>query len=716
MSLRLVTPFINTVTPGSYPNVTVQSNPVGLGASGIVVIIGEAEGGDSYQNVLLKNNGFTTDQLDKVQHLYTSGQIVDAFSALAAPSADPEISSSANLIYIVKTNSGTKASRVMPTSYGTLSYKNWGIAGNKYKFVVTETQAEVAPSIGGNTIAALGAPLNGLSFQIRLNGGVSTTITLSGISTNHDTIPNLVSELNSLLPVGITASAGTAPSSIKLEINVDSSANQKGWGKSIELIDSVPGDLAAIGLSAGLQISSSEPAVEVKVSRPDISFSETLDMSADIALNIGYQGTTATVTINSTTLTTSVIGGTGAGLSIKLSDHVTIGDLAAFINSQTGYSASAVPAAQQKSPTALDYVAGVGICSTESNLKPGRIKNAASSFNSSMNTSTALEFSLTATAGLPDGMSAYLYLENGARGATSAADIVNALEQLSSVQCNIIVPLFSQDASSDIAEGLTDNSSTYTIAAINAATKNHCLQYSTPKLKKNRICILSFNGTYIDAKEQAQSLANYRCSLAVQKVKQVNSQGAIATFQPWYQACLAAGMQAGGFYKAIVNKAANIVSYIDPTGFDSGSPGDVEDALTGGLLFFSQDVGRAGYWVSDQTTYGFDTNFVYNSIQAVYCSDLIALDLAQSFFTAIVGKSQSDVDAGVGLALLAQKMFGYKGLKLIAASSDAPLGYRNQKVVVSGTTMTVSVEIKLAGAIYFVPININISQVQNSAE
>lgn len=716
MSLRLVTPFINTVTPGSYPNVTVQSNPVGLGASGIVAIIGEAEGGDSYENVLLKNNAFTTDQLDKVQHIYTSGQIVDAFSALAAPSSDPEINSSANLVYIIKTNSGTKASIVVPNNYGTLSYRNWGTAGNKYKYVVTETQSEVAPSISGNTIAALGAPLNGLSFQIRLNGGASATITLSGNSGDHNTVPNLVSELNTLLPVGVTASAGVAPSSIQLQVSADPAANQKGWGKSLELIDSVPGDLAAIGLSAGLQISSSEPAVEVKVSRPDISFSETLDMSADIALNIGYQGTTATVTVTATTLTTSVTGGSGAGLSINLADHITLGDLAAFINSQTGYSASAVPAAQQKSPAVLDHVTGVGICSSEASLKPGRIKNSASSFSATMNTSTALEFSLTATAGLPDAMASYVYLKDGARGATKAADIVNALEQLSSVQCNIIVPLFSQDASADIGEGLTDNSSTYTIAAINAATKNHCLQYSTPKLKKNRICILSFNGNYVEAKEEAQSLANYRCSMTVQKVKQVNSQGAIATFQPWYQACLAAGMQAGGFYKAIVNKSANIVSYLDPSGFDSGSPGDVEDALTAGLLFFSQDVGRAGYWVSDQTTYGFDTNFVYNSIQAVYCSDLIALDLAQSFFTAIVGKSQSDVDAGVGLALLAQKMSGYKGLKLIAASSDAPLGYRNQKVVISGTTMTVSVEIKLAGAIYFVPININISQVQNSAE
>src|SRR5271157_245602 len=104
MSQRVVTSFINTNIPGAYPNVTVQSNPVGLGASGAVVIIGEADGGPAYETVSLKANSFTPDQLAKVQSIYISGQIVDAFRAFSAPSADAGITGSANLIYIVKTN------------------------------------------------------------------------------------------------------------------------------------------------------------------------------------------------------------------------------------------------------------------------------------------------------------------------------------------------------------------------------------------------------------------------------------------------------------------------------------------------------------------------------------------------------------------------------------------------------------------------------------
>lgn len=306
------------------------------------------------------------------------------------------------------------------------------------------------------------------------------------------------------------------------------------------------------------------------------------------------------------------------------------------------------------------------------------------------------------------------FLSGGTRGATLSADIINALNQLAGIQCNIIVPLFSQDASKDIVAGTTDSASTYTIAAINAAVKSHCIEFSTPKLKRNRIAILSLNDTYNNAKSAAQSLGNYRVSLCMQQAMQVNSLGVITTYLPWYLACVAAGMQGGGFYKAIVNKAANVISFIDPSGFDSGSPGDVEDALNAGLLFLSKDTSRE-YWVSDQTTYGFDTNFVYNSIQAVYCSDILALDLAQSFKVAFVGKSLADVDAATALSFLAQKMDGYKKLKLIASSTDAPLGYKNQKVSISGPEMDVSVEIKLATAIYFIPISINISQVQSAA-
>ena len=92
-----------------------------------------------------------------------------------------------------------------------------------------------------------------------------------------------------------------------------------------------------------------------------------------------------------------------------------------------------------------------------------------------MATSKIMTFAATATAGLPAPMSAPAYLSGGARGATLAADILNAVNELGAIECNIIVPLFSQDATADIAAGQTDPDSTYTIAAIDALLKSHCI-------------------------------------------------------------------------------------------------------------------------------------------------------------------------------------------------------------------------------------------------
>lgn len=717
MSQRLVTSFVNTNIPGAYPNVTVKSNPVGLGASGNVVIIGEADGGDSYQNIALKGNSFTPDQLDRVSALYGSGPIVDAFRAFSAPSSDADITGSANRIYIVKTNASAKASALVDTDYGTISDQNWGKNGNKIKYQITSIAAEAAPTRNGTVIPTFGAALNGATFNVRLNGSAATTITLSATAADHATIGALVIELNAQLPAGIVASAGTPTGSLLLTVAADTAAYRKGWAKSVELVETSAGDLASLGLSAGLIVSAQEPGVEVAISRADIGLSETLDVSSPVALQLGYAGTTAIVTISKSaqTLTTTVVGGAGAALTIDLSSYRTIADLAAFIAAQPGYSAAAPAAAQQLAPSALDSVSAQPIASSAASILPGRIKSAAAQWAKVIATSRAVQFAPTAQAGLPAPMAAPAFLAGGTKGGTAAADVVAAVDQIAGIQVNIVVPLFSRDATADISEGLTDSASTYTIAAIHAAVKSHCIQYSTPKLKRNRLAVLSFFGNYAQTKAVSQGLANYRCVLAFQRCTQVNSAGVITNFLPWYGACVAAGMQAGGFYKSICNKFANVISFQDPVGYDSGSPGDVEDALDAGLLMLTKDT-AGNRWVSDQTTYGYDTNFVYNALQAVYLSDILSLDLADAFQKAFVGKSLADVDAATALSFLAQKMDGYKKLKMIAGSDDAPLGFKNAKIAISGPEMDVAVEIKLATAIYFIPISISISAVQSSAE
>jgi hypothetical protein len=723
MSQRIVTPWLNTNIPGAYVNSTVISTSSGLATSGVVLIMGEAAGGPDYSITNLTNNFFGPTALNQVRAIYTSGPIVDAFSALTAPSNDPDIVGTASSIYIIKTNKGAQASAIVEAhaaQYGTITALNWGVGGNLFNFTITSLDAEVAPSYAGTTIPSFGAT-TGATFTVRVNGGPATVVGPLSASANTAALVTNLNTAFATAAVDLDATAGVAMNTIVINFSetpgsvtpvADPAAYAQGWGKSFELIDSTPGDLASLGLLAGLTVSSQEPGVEVQVINSTAGVNEVLNVNPAIALTVGYEGTTGTMTINATTLTTTVTGGTGSNLSITLSQYTTISELAAFINAQPGYSASASPSVTQLPTSALDHVTAIGIAST-ADVQPGRVKDSAYTFQQVLSTSTAVSFKPTAVAGLPD-PAPLVYLAGGLLGPTLAIDIVNAIAQMAGIQVNIIVPLFSQDATKDILAGTTDPASTYTIDAINELLKSHCLQYSTPTLKRNRMAILSYNDTYVNCKAEAQSLATYRCSLTCQQITQVNSAGVNQLFLPWYGAVVAAGMQAGGFYKSICNHLANVVSFQDPAGFNSGDPDDVSDALTAGLLILSQNTSGIP-WVSDQTTYGLDTNFVYNSIQAVYLSDILALDLAQTFQTAVVGKSIADVSAASALSLLQQRFDFYKKAKITTTSNDAPLGYKNASITISAPSMFVNVEAKLTTSVYFVAIDLALSAVQQSA-
>jgi hypothetical protein len=305
-------------------------------------------------------------------------------------------------------------------------------------------------------------------------------------------------------------------------------------------------------------------------------------------------------------------------------------------------------------------------------------------------------------------------LAGGAKGATTAADIANSIPSLEGVKVNFVIPLFSRDASEDISDGLTDSQSTYTIDAVNALVKSHVLAMSTPKMKRNRVAMLSKQASYSATKTAAASLSNYRANMFFQRSSQVNSVGNVTEHQPWHAACIAAGMQAAGFNKSLTNKFANVISFKDPSGFDSGNPGDVEDAIDAGLFFMQQET-AGNKWVVDQTTYGFDTNFVYNSLQAVYMADVLAIQLSESLEKFAVGQSLADITAAGVIAFISKKMEEYRKLKIIGASDDAPLGYKNVSVSINGPIAEVKLEAKLATAILFIPIELELSQIQSSA-
>lgn len=506
-----------------------------------------------------------------------------------------------------------------------------------------------------------------------------------------------------------------------------------GVGKTLQLVSTSNGNNIVRSSTNGQPLpffvtSATEQQDKIVAQKLATNTTEEITFGGVVALTVGYEGTLGTMTITNSTLTTAVTGGVGAALSINLRSYKTIGELASFINSQAGYTCTAANnlLAQAKLfpdlPTVCCLDKGTfGIGSSVAAQKPGRIKrDAYLTFVAMRDSSVLLQVgnpAAAASAGLPEAQ-ALTFLSGGARGATSNANILAALAAAEKLTANFIVPLFSRDATDDAADLLTDASSSYTIDAVIANTKSHVLAMSQIKRSRWRQGFLSYQGTFTEDQDKAATLANASCSLSTLDVITTNSQGEIVQLQPWALAVCAAGMQAAGFYRDITGKKLNVqgVLHNDPT-FDPTSDTDVETALQSGILVARAPTdGSGGFeWVSDQTTYGVDNNFVFNSIQAMYAANLVLASAKNGMQRAYKGTSLADVTAASAVGTLSSILDTMRRVKLIAPSDDTATGYKNLVVRIQGNTMICSAEIKLAVGIKFITIGFTISEVSQTA-
>jgi hypothetical protein len=519
-------------------------------------------------------------------------------------------------------------------------------------------------------------------------------------------------------------------------ISVEAGAVVPGLGKSLEIADNGSDPFSALGWTivnsapvattwnsksgAPYTISSStENKVAVNVARQTDLVNETVTVGGEIVFTLGYIGTTGSCTITQDgQFSTTVTGGSGTSISaFSLSDYPTVGDLVAFLNTQTGYVASAGNNATAQYPsTQLD--AGTYTIHTIHGGKNGRIKSDGAWFAEDVGGGQPLidvaaispDVRLT---GLPD-VATLAFLSGGSKGGTLAADISGAITALESVPANFIVPLFSRDATLDISAGVTDATSTYTVDAIHSLVRSHCISMSSLKRRKRRQGFCSYKGTFAEAKTKAGNLASSRCALTFQDIRDVDSTGSIKTFQPWMGAVKAAGMQAAGFYRPLVKKFVAI-SGTSCTGFNDQSDSNVEDALLSGLLPIIRNVSGGYQWESDQTSYSKDENFVFNSIQAIYVSDVVAAMSEIGMETSFVGQSVADISRGVAQMVLEGILDNALRLKLLAPSDGAEKGFKDINVAIRGNAIVCSATIVIGTAIYFVPITFSVIPVQQTA-
>lgn len=412
----------------------------------------------------------------------------------------------------------------------------------------------------------------------------------------------------------------------------------------------------------------------------------------------------ATVTITSTHLTTSVPGAsTAQALSVDLSSFSSVAKLCEYINTQPGYSASPASSVQGNKPVAvLDRVSAVSITSAES------INQDAYEVRDFFERSSLVSFSQDRFVGLP-AVAAKTYLSGGTTGGTTGANILDCFDALHKRRVNFIVPLFSRDADEDKLENLTDGSSNYTIDSVHAMASSHVAAASTVKGRNERQAWVGYKGSFDDAVEKAANLNSSRVSMCVQDIDALGADGAVKSMQPHMLAVVSAGMHASAAIGLSTTFKAPQINGFDHEDFDPAT--EAEKAIRANLTVVERSPNGGFRFALDNNTYAADKDaWIYNRPSVVFAGDFAAysIRLATELF---VGQTNSSVSAETVKNLLISVFDNLRSLGVIVPDTKTQgRGYKDLIVKVQGSIVNVDVTLSLVENIEFVLNDIKVQR------
>jgi len=722
--------------PGSYSRVTIDlGGGFPLSPTGIVAIFGESDAGaPGASEANIANNVFSPDQLPQIRQKYGRGNLVDACNFLFAPGADGAIPSGASAVYIYKTNASVRATlSSVATNWGSLRALEWGTGGNKLTYKNTLTAATPATAVHAGTFDLTASGTGTQTLVVRVQGGADNTWTSPG-SAGTDTVAELQTALTTGgnwsggVPAGLTFLVGGTDSAATLTItrSVSGSPHKEGAGRNFHVVSGTL--LGSFPIATGLKVSSSEDMATIKISNKRTLVDEEATVGGNIVLKIGRNGgTTPQVTVNATQVL--LINAASNEYVLSKADFGSISELADYINSSTGGNWSAEVSTAlfgQLQVSVLDRVTALGANGTAS-IRPAQIKKDAQEVRDMFSVSSFVEQATLGTdsyVGLPD-TQAEIYLSGGLKGATASSEITNALSKFEKFRVNAVVPLFSRDATADIADQLTDPASTYTIDAIHQAVKTHLSLMATTKKRSERQGYLSVKDTYANSKIKAQTMATSRIQMVIQDIRNIDSEGNIKWFQPWAGAAMLAGARGGSpvgnpmtfkfFNMSGIRQTGQAMSTDEQNivmDFDADTMYD--DAIQNGITFWEAPQTGGFRLVLDNTTYGKDGNWVLNRAHVQYAADVVAFDFRSQLENIYVGLKNT-VSAAEIKSTCESILATYLAQGITVSTDDAKNGFKQLTVTINGNTVNISVVVKLVEGIDFILSDISLQRASTSA-
>lgn len=441
---------------------------------------------------------------------------------------------------------------------------------------------------------------------------------------------------------------------------------------------------------------------------------------ATAVISIHYTGnaSAATATISGSTLANKTLATTltspsdgSANLSIVLANY-TVSTLVAYINAQTGYTAAVLDGTKAANPaTDLDSI-------SSTDIKTGTVSlyRLQQEIMALINTSGLITATLATTpvVGLPVNVT-NKFLSSGALGASTNSNFSSGLSASLAKTYQQVVCAVSQDATADIALGVTDSGSTYTISSVQAALASHIALRSQVQNGKEAQAWTGFrSSTKSTAYTAAQNLGSYLTQMTMQDVLISDVAGNLTWKQPHVLAALLAGFRLGqAVGEPLTHKYVNINGFghdVNPTtGISAGDfePSvDYAAAINAGVTFLETRNGGSRV-VVDNTTYGIDQSFVFNRGSVVEAALYTAINVRQVAEEAFIGKrlqngrvSGGKISGGAADSiknLIRQELIALWTANILGTSSDAPQGFKDDstfQVTVQGNTCYVSLECK----------------------
>lgn len=393
------------------------------------------------------------------------------------------------------------------------------------------------------------------------------------------------------------------------------------------------------------------------------------------SFTIQYTGGAATMTITNNsgtqTLTTSV------GLSVDLNTYNTIGDLVAYINQQTDYTASVVAGQEGASSLELDSVSAQdinGAAYTAESTMHGIIDllNAESGYV------TAEAVNAANSTAIPANFTT-IYMTSGSEGSYTSTEWTAALTMLEAEDVQFIA---SPDSD----------------AAVHAAIQTHCVTMSNVSNRKERQFILggAWGDSVATAITNSQNLNTFTGMFVFNGFTQRDLNGVVKEYAASYTGCLIAGMTAAQALNATPTfKTLNVISLEQKLTTSS-----LENLIENGVAPINYNSNGIPHVVRAVNTYQ-TADLKYNEFSMVKEMFFVSRDIRAYLESLFVGKPSTSLYGGVLRGAVEARLEQYTDLGIFIRDSDG-IAWWNVLISLSGDTVFIDYDAYITAPVNFI--------------